>query len=196
MLATNAGGPQVLGNSQAVFNLTVFNHSSTATGDDSLAIFNVKSGLIAGCSITDAFGRGIVLCSADVRMSDNVLVRNPLFRVNASSYALCLCTSNPRAGPQLPQCVYPNVTHPGAHKNNDDGAKTTARDDEAFLMEGGDLSGIHICNMGFSLFVSWNAQRRRFTRARHVLKDTWNLCGKEGCFATGMKYRDGAALPR
>eukprot|EP01051_Picozoa_sp_SAG22_P020283 SAG22_NODE_4040_length_1412_cov_1.084539_1_plen_317_part_00 len=132
VLATNAGGPQVLGSSQPVFNLTVLNHSSTATGDDSLALFNVKSGLIAGCSITDAFGRGIVLCSADVRMSDNVLVRNPLFRVHANSYALCLCTSNPRAGPQLPQCVYPNVSHPDAHKSDDE---LGIRDDEAFLVE-------------------------------------------------------------
>ena len=111
LLATNAGGPQILGNSRPVINLTVVNHTSTATGDDSLALFNVESGLVSGCHIRDAFGRGIVLCSATVRLSDNELVRNPLFIVNASSYSLCLCTSNPRAGPELPQCRYPNATH-------------------------------------------------------------------------------------
>jgi hypothetical protein len=181
LLASNAGGPQILGNNQPVYNLTVLNHTSTATGDDALALFNVRysylyctlailllysyctptalllcsycthtvlilylyprycthtililhsyydptllilytlllhfnvrSGLVSGCHITDAFGRGIVLCSASgVRVSNNELVRNPLFSVNASSYARCLCTSNPHAGPELPQCVYPSAS--------------------------------------------------------------------------------------
>ena len=66
---------------------------------------------MAGCRIEDAFGRGIVVCaSGAVRLSGNTLVRNPLFRVNASSYARCLCTSNPHAGPELPQCIYPNAS--------------------------------------------------------------------------------------
>ena len=43
-------------------------------------------------------------------LGGNTLVRNPLFRVNASSYARCLCTSNPHAGPELPQCIYPNAS--------------------------------------------------------------------------------------
>eukprot|EP00937_MAST-01D_sp_MAST-1D-sp2_P000089 g89.t1 len=109
LLATNAGGPQILGNGCPVFNVTVVNHTSTATGDDSLALFNVRTGLVAGCRIGDAFGRGIVVCaSGGVRLSGNELTRNALFRVNATSYATCLCTSNPHAGPDLPQCVYPN----------------------------------------------------------------------------------------
>lgn len=113
LLASNAGGPQILGNNQPVFNVTVVNHTSTATGDDSLALFNVRTGLITGCHIRDAFGRGIVMCSSGhaVQVSGNELVRNPLFWVNASSYSRCLCTSNPHAGPELPQCVYPNTSH-------------------------------------------------------------------------------------
>ena len=116
LLATNAGGPQILGNTQPVYNVTVVNYTATATGDDSLALFNVRSGVVSGCHISDAFGRGIVMCSSSaVRLGGgNELVRNPLFQVNASSYALCLCTSNPRAGPKLPQCVYPNASLNGA----------------------------------------------------------------------------------
>ena len=111
LLASNAGGPQILGDTQPVYNITIVNHTSTATGDDALALFNVKSGLVTGCHIEDAFGRGILVCSSGtVRLSANTLVRNPLFNVNASSYARCLCTSNPHAGPQLPQCIYPNAS--------------------------------------------------------------------------------------
>lgn len=108
LLASNAGGPQILGNSQPVFNLTVVNHTSTATGDDSLALFNVRTGLIAGCHIKDAFGRGIVMCSSSaVQVSGNELARNPLFWVNASSYAQCLCTDGHISPKGVPQCVYP-----------------------------------------------------------------------------------------
>eukprot|EP00666_Eupelagonemidae_sp_cell4sb_P010147 gene10147-4732_t len=47
-LATAGGGPQIgctTDEEHAAYNVTVINHTSDATGDDSLAFFNVQSGL-------------------------------------------------------------------------------------------------------------------------------------------------------
>lgn len=53
-LATPGGGPQVNGCN----NLTVFNHTSAGTGDDSLGLKNIESGYVRGCHIRDSFARG------------------------------------------------------------------------------------------------------------------------------------------
>lgn len=87
-LATNGGGPQLI-NAQ---NVTVFNHTATGTGDDSLAFFNISSGSIHGCHISDSFARGILLCNVgkDVLLgSDNVVVRCPIYRPSSTSYQGC-----------------------------------------------------------------------------------------------------------
>ena len=82
-LATAGGGPQIgcTATEGPSFNITVVDHTSDAGGDDGIAFFNVQSGLIANCSIKDAFARGIdlQLCGKDVQLYNNTLVRNPLY---------------------------------------------------------------------------------------------------------------------
>ena len=79
-----AGGPQIgcTTTEQPSYNITVIDHTSDATGDDAIALFNVQSGLIANAYIRDSFARGINLegCSKQVRLRNNTLVRCPLAR--------------------------------------------------------------------------------------------------------------------
>lgn len=85
MLATPGGGPQ-LGqpNDPVTRNVTVRNHTSVATGDDSVALFRVEEGLVEGCRIRDSFARGVLVCGPpnDVVVRDSVLVRNPVFNTS------------------------------------------------------------------------------------------------------------------
>lgn len=80
-LATPGGGPQI-GNpgDSPIFNVTVRNHTSVGTGDDSIAIFNARSGIVEGCRIRDSFVRGVLLCgSPNIALLNNTLVRCPVF---------------------------------------------------------------------------------------------------------------------
>ena len=62
------------------YNITVIDHRSDAGGDDGIALFNVRSGLIANAYVRDSFARGINLqrCGDGVRLQNNTLVRSPL----------------------------------------------------------------------------------------------------------------------
>jgi hypothetical protein len=64
-------------------NLTVFNHTSIGTGDDSLGLFNIQSGSVTGCHIRDSFARGILLnnVSDKLLVHDNEVVRCPVLRL-------------------------------------------------------------------------------------------------------------------
>ena len=86
-LATPGGGPQIDGQkSGGVHNLTIENHTSTGTGDDSLGLFGIVSGHVSGCHIADSFARGILLdgCGDGFVARDNELLRCPLYRTNTS----------------------------------------------------------------------------------------------------------------
>ena len=80
-LSTPGGCPQV----NTCNHLTVFNHTSVGTGDDSLGLFNIAAGSVKQCHIRDSFARGILLCNvsdefaatAFDQASGNVLLRNP-----------------------------------------------------------------------------------------------------------------------
>jgi len=77
-LATPGGGPQV----NNCTNLTIFNHTAVGTGDDSLGLFNIRSGSVTGCHIRDSFARGILLYQVadDVQVKGNDAVRCPVYR--------------------------------------------------------------------------------------------------------------------
>ena len=83
-LSTPGGGPQV----NTCNHLTVFNHTSVGTGDDSLGLFNIAAGSVKQCHIRDSFARGILLCNVSDEFaatafdpaSGNVLLRNPSYR--------------------------------------------------------------------------------------------------------------------
>ena len=80
-LATPGGGPQI----NTASNLTILNHSSVGTGDDSLGLFNIASGSVRGCHIRDSFARGILLnnvSKAFVVGEDNDVLRCPIYRTN------------------------------------------------------------------------------------------------------------------
>jgi hypothetical protein len=82
-LSTPGGGPQINTCNQ----LTVFNHTSVSTGDDSLGLFHIEAGSVNGCHIRDSFARGILLCNVSDAFAQsvidggNVMVRNPILRV-------------------------------------------------------------------------------------------------------------------
>lgn len=65
--ASNGGGPQIKGCS-----VTVTGHTSQSCGDDSLAFFNVRSGLVTGCIINDGWGAGILLSNVSSTFKKNV----------------------------------------------------------------------------------------------------------------------------
>lgn len=90
-LSTNGGGPQILGYSFASQNVTVVNHTSVGTGDDSVALFNVASGLVSDCHIADSFARGILLCAVGpaVVVQNNSMTRCPIYRPKAKTYNDC-----------------------------------------------------------------------------------------------------------
>eukprot|EP00039_Didymoeca_costata_P003521 m.68179 g.68179 ORF g.68179 m.68179 type:complete len:400 (-) comp11946_c0_seq4:16-1215(-) len=79
-LATPGGGPQI-GNCQDeyVYNVTFYNHSSDSTGDDSIALFNVKGANVSNNYIKDSFCRGILLASSIGVTQENTLIRCPLW---------------------------------------------------------------------------------------------------------------------
>lgn len=80
-LATNGGGPQLTGGTRVVYNVSVRNHTAVGTGDDSIALFNVGSGEVSGCNITDSYARGILLVGSDnVAVHNNTLLRCPIWR--------------------------------------------------------------------------------------------------------------------
>lgn len=84
-LATAGGGPQIgQPGDGPVYNVTVRNHTSTATGDDSIALFRVQTGSVTGCSVRDSFVHGIVLytCAPGVRVSGNTVLRCPITRTH------------------------------------------------------------------------------------------------------------------
>jgi hypothetical protein len=80
-LATPGGGPQING---AVHNVTIVNHTSAGTGDDSLGLFGILSGSVTGCDIRDSFARGILLANVSdafaANVKGNTVVRCPIFR--------------------------------------------------------------------------------------------------------------------
>ena len=80
-LATPGGGPQIRG---AVHNVTIVNHTSAGTGDDSLGLFDILSGSVTGCDIRDSFARGILLANVSdafaANVKGNTVVRCPIFR--------------------------------------------------------------------------------------------------------------------
>lgn len=92
-LSTPGGGPQV----NTCNHLTVFNHTSVSTGDDSLGLFNIVAGSVRHCHIRDSFARGILLCNVSDDFaatvydpsSGNVLQRNPVYRPLVDSNATC-----------------------------------------------------------------------------------------------------------
>ena len=77
-------------------NLTIANHTSENTGDDSLGLFHIRSGSVVGCTIRDSFCTGIKMCDVDetqVNVSGNVVTRCPLFRApnnSAESSGVCM----------------------------------------------------------------------------------------------------------
>jgi hypothetical protein len=79
-LATPGGGPQI----NTCTNLTIFNHTSVGTGDDSLGLFQIKSGSVTGCHIRDSFARGILLQNVSDGFFKNVhsneVIRCPVYR--------------------------------------------------------------------------------------------------------------------
>ena len=81
-LATSADGPNIgQPDDPPVFDATVENLIAEGTGDDSVAFFNVKRGVIRNCKIRDSFARGILLYkSEDVLLNNNILSRCPLLR--------------------------------------------------------------------------------------------------------------------
>jgi hypothetical protein len=87
-LASNGGGPQIRGNRGfgGVHNITIVNHTSEGTGDDSLGLFGILSGSVSGCHIADGYARGILLASVsdkfaeNVRSGGNVVTRCPIMR--------------------------------------------------------------------------------------------------------------------
>lgn len=80
VLSGNGGGPQIWGKSgHAVHGVVATGNVFRGTGDDSLGLFNVASGHVAGNKIIDSFARGILLNnSPDVVLADNRLIRAPL----------------------------------------------------------------------------------------------------------------------
>lgn len=87
-LATNGGGPQINGCN----NLTIINHTSSGTGDDSLGLFAIAAGSVQGCHIRDSFARGILLnnvsdgfaATVTDPASGNIVLRCPIYRTNAA----------------------------------------------------------------------------------------------------------------
>jgi len=81
-LATPGGGPQIgQPGDPAVHNVTVSNHSSVGTGDDSIALFHVAQGAVRDSRVSDSFARGILLYdSPSVELSGNDVRRCPVFR--------------------------------------------------------------------------------------------------------------------
>lgn len=82
-MATPAGGPQLDADAgtAGLFNVTVENHYSVATGDDSVALFNLgHNATVRGCFIRDSYARGILLANASAAVvENNTLIRNPLW---------------------------------------------------------------------------------------------------------------------
>ena len=84
-MATYAGGPQISGQDSptGMTNVTVLRHYAEGTGDDSLALFDVVNAIVAGCYIRDSFARGILLVNTTARLTNNTLVRCPLYNVSS-----------------------------------------------------------------------------------------------------------------
>jgi hypothetical protein len=83
-LATPGGGPQ-LGqpDDMPIDRIVVRNHTSEGTGDDAIALFNVKTGELAGNHLNDSFARGIYLYkSTPILGPGNVLERCSIFHDN------------------------------------------------------------------------------------------------------------------
>jgi hypothetical protein len=83
-LATPGGGPQ-LGqpDDPPIDRIVVRNHTSEGTGDDAIALFNVKTGELAGNHLNDSFARGIYLYKSTPTLGPgNVLERCSIFHDN------------------------------------------------------------------------------------------------------------------
>ena len=91
-LATPGGGPQI----NTCTNLSIVNHSSVGTGDDSLGLFHIRGAgsSVTGCHIRDSFARGIFLCDVPndfahqvIDRGGNEVIRCPIFRPDTCSYS-------------------------------------------------------------------------------------------------------------
>ena len=60
----------------------VRNHTSEGTGDDAIALFNVKTGELTANHLNDSFARGIYLYRSTPTMAGNVLARCAVFHDN------------------------------------------------------------------------------------------------------------------
>ena len=84
-LSTPGGGPQI----NTCNRLTISNHTSAGTGDDSLGLFHIEAGSVTACHIRDSFARGILLCNVSDSFAQNVIdggnivERCPILRVPA-----------------------------------------------------------------------------------------------------------------
>ena len=82
LLATPAGGPQIgsIRDEKAINNVLVDHLNATATGDDSVAFFNVKNGTISNSHISDPFSHAIVLVNSNAVLSGNKITRGSIER--------------------------------------------------------------------------------------------------------------------
>ena len=82
-LATAGGGPQ-LGqpNDPPIHGVVVRNHTSSGTGDDAIALFNVRGGSISDCHISDSFARAVLLYQSTAVLTDNDIQRCPVWHDN------------------------------------------------------------------------------------------------------------------